>query len=66
MAGGPAGALLRAGMAGANGLALFLKSQRQWKSNPFEVEAVERFREMMKGKADGGALVFSLVNDGAE
>jgi hypothetical protein len=52
--GGPATALYRAGLAGANALALFLKSQRQWKSNPYEPEAVERFREQMKGKDEGG------------
>ncbi|WWD08750.1 hypothetical protein V865_006863 [Kwoniella europaea PYCC6329] len=54
IAGGPAGALLRAGVAGANGLALFMKSQRQWKSNPFEPEAIEKFRNLMKSKEDGG------------
>ncbi|WWC87604.1 uncharacterized protein L201_002494 [Kwoniella dendrophila CBS 6074] len=54
IAGGPATALLRAGMAGANGLAMFTKSQRQWKSNPFEHEAIERFRDLMKSKEEGG------------
>ncbi|WRT65362.1 uncharacterized protein IL334_002305 [Kwoniella shivajii] len=54
IAGGPAGALLRAGKAGANGLAMFTKSQRQWKSNPFEPEAIERFRNLMKSKEEGG------------
>nr|XP_031859317.1 uncharacterized protein CI109_005346 [Kwoniella shandongensis]KAA5526389.1 hypothetical protein CI109_005346 [Kwoniella shandongensis] len=53
-AGGPATALLRAGLAGANGLALFTKSQRQWKSNPYEAETIERFRDLMKSKEDGG------------
>jgi AP endonuclease-1 len=52
--GGVGGALLRAGMAGANALAMFTKSQRQWKSNPIEGEAIERFRGLMKGKEDGG------------
>ncbi|CAD6568544.1 MAG: hypothetical protein TREMPRED_004634 [Tremellales sp. Tagirdzhanova-0007] len=52
--GGIGGALLRAGMAGANGLAMFVKSQRQWKSNPFETESVDRFRALMKDKVDGG------------
>lgn len=52
--GGPAGALLRAGKAGANGLAMFVKSQRQWKSNPYEEDAVNNFRDMMKSKEDGG------------
>ncbi|WVW79866.1 hypothetical protein I302_101836 [Kwoniella bestiolae CBS 10118] len=54
IAGGPAGALLRAGVAGANGLALFTKSQRQWRSNPYEPEAIERFRSLMKSKEEGG------------
>ena len=52
--GGPAGALLRAGMAGANGLAMFVKSQRKWDSPPYEAEAVERFRDLLKGKDEGG------------
>ena len=52
--GGIGGALLRAGMAGANGLAMFVKSQRQWKSNPFEAESVDRFRALMKDHVDGG------------
>ncbi|WVF67057.1 hypothetical protein IAT40_001801 [Kwoniella sp. CBS 6097] len=52
--GGPATALLRAGMAGANGLAMFTKSQRQWKSNPYEDEAIQRFKDLMKSKEDGG------------
>jgi AP endonuclease-1 len=54
MAGGPAAALLRAGKAGANGLALFLKSQRTWKSSPYEPEAVERFNDLMKPVDQGG------------
>ncbi|WWC59885.1 uncharacterized protein I303_102447 [Kwoniella dejecticola CBS 10117] len=54
IAGGPAGALLRAGKAGANGLAMFTKSQRKWASNPYEPEAVERFRDLMKPKEEGG------------
>ncbi|WVN87216.1 uncharacterized protein L203_102393 [Cryptococcus depauperatus CBS 7841] len=54
VAGGPATALLRAGMAGANGLALFVKSQRQWKSKPFEDESVERFKGLLKPKEEGG------------
>lgn len=53
-AGGPATALLRAGLAGANGLALFVKSQRQWKSKPYEDETVQRFKELMKSKEEGG------------
>lgn len=55
IAGGPATALLKAGMLGANGLAMFVKSQRQWKSKDYEDEAVERFRTLMKPKEDGGA-----------
>jgi AP endonuclease-1 len=54
IAGGPATALLKAGMLGANGLAMFTKSQRQWKSKDFEPEAVERFRDLMKSKEEGG------------
>lgn len=54
IAGGPATALFRANKAGANGLALFVKSQRQWKSNPFEQETIDRFREAMKSKEEGG------------
>ncbi|OWZ26215.1 AP endonuclease 1 [Cryptococcus neoformans A2-102-5] len=53
-AGGPATALLRAGLAGANGLALFVKSQRQWKSKPYEDDTVQRFKELMKSKEEGG------------
>ncbi|KAK8861252.1 hypothetical protein IAR55_002071 [Kwoniella newhampshirensis] len=53
-AGGPATALLRAGLAGANGLALFTKSQRQWKSNPYEEETIQRFRDLLKSKEQGG------------
>ena len=54
IAGGPATALFRASKAGANGVAMFVKSQRQWKSNPYEPEAVERFREAMKPVEEGG------------
>ena len=54
IAGGPATALFRASKAGANGVAMFVKSQRQWKSNPYEPEAVERFREAMKPTEEGG------------
>ncbi|WVQ83456.1 hypothetical protein IAT38_005597 [Cryptococcus sp. DSM 104549] len=54
MAGGPATALLRAGLAGANGLALFMKSQRQWKSKPFEDDVIQKFKDLMKSKEDGG------------
>lgn len=53
-AGGPATALLRAGLAGANGLALFVKSQRQWKSKPYEEDTMQRFKELMKSKEEGG------------
>ena len=52
--GGPAGALLRAGMAGANGLAMFVKNQRSWKSNPYEDETIDRFRQLSKAKDLGG------------
>lgn len=54
IAGGPATALLKAGMLGANGLAMFVKSQRQWKAKDYEPESVERFRELMKSKEEGG------------
>lgn len=56
IAGGPAGALLRAGKAGANGLAMFVKNQRSWKSNPYEEEAIEMFRKYLKPTDDGGRL----------
>ncbi|ORY31935.1 xylose isomerase-like protein [Naematelia encephala] len=52
--GGPATALLRASKAGANGLAMFVKSQRQWKSNPYEAEAVQRFLDLSTSKDLGG------------
>lgn len=58
IAGGPATALLKAGMLGANGLAMFVKSQRQWKSKDYEPEAVERFRSLMKSKEEGGESCF--------
>jgi AP endonuclease-1 len=54
IAGGPATALYRSAKAGANGLAMFVKSQRQWKSNPYEQEAIDRFRTAMKSVEDGG------------
>ena len=54
IAGGPATALFRARKAGANGVAMFLKSQRQWKSNPYEQEAIDRFHAASKSKEDGG------------
>lgn len=57
IAGGPATALLKAGMLGANGLAMFVKSQRQWKAKDYEPESVERFRDLMKSKDEGGELV---------
>lgn len=63
IAGGPATALLKAGMLGANGLAMFVKSQRQWKSKDYEDEAVERFRTLMKSKAEGGASSSSIGSD---
>lgn len=56
IAGGPATALLKAGMLGANGLAMFVKSQRQWKAKDYEDEAVERFRSLLKPKEEGGEL----------
>lgn len=56
IAGGPATALLKAGMLGANGLAMFVKSQRQWKAKDYEEEAVERFRSLLKPKEEGGEL----------
>lgn len=53
-AGGPATALLKAGMLGANGLALFVKSQRKWESKAYESEQVDRFRSLLRPKAEGG------------
>lgn len=53
--GGIATSLLRAGLAGANGLAMFVKNQRSWVSKPYEDEAVARFSELMKELGDGGA-----------
>ncbi|KAL1412874.1 DNA-(apurinic or apyrimidinic site) lyase [Vanrija albida] len=54
IAGGVAGALLRANKAGANGVALFMKGARQWRAKPFEPEVIERFLENVKPKDDGG------------
>lgn len=54
IAGGPATALFRAGKAGANGVAMFVKSQRQWKSNPFEQDVIDKFHAAMKPKDQGG------------
>ncbi|TXT05647.1 uncharacterized protein COLE_06967 [Cutaneotrichosporon oleaginosum] len=54
MAGGPATALLRSAKLGANGLALFVKGHRTWKSKPMEEEAIEKFREIIKPEAEGG------------
>jgi AP endonuclease-1 len=59
IAGGPATALLKAGMLGANGLAMFVKSQRQWKAKDYEPEAAERFRDLMKSKEEGGGSYLS-------
>lgn len=64
IAGGPATALLRAGKAGANGLALFLKSQRQWKSNPYEDETIQRFKDYMKPIEQGGEYQKCLERKG--
>jgi AP endonuclease-1 len=63
IAGGPATALLKAGMLGANGLAMFVKSQRQWKAKDYEPEAVERFRDLMKSKDEGGELLVIAKSD---
>lgn len=54
MAGGPATALLKAGMLGANGLAMFVKSQRKWDSKAYEDVQIERFRGLLKSKEEGG------------
>jgi len=54
IAGGMATALFRAGKAGANGVAMFVKSQRQWKSNPFEQDVIDKFHAAMKPKEEGG------------
>jgi AP endonuclease-1 len=60
IAGGPATALLKAGMLGANGLAMFVKSQRQWKAKDYEQESVDRFRDLMKSKEEGGEMIRCL------
>lgn len=52
--GGPGTALLRAAKAGANGLAMFVKNQRSWKSNPYDDEAIKRFKDLMKPVEEGG------------
>jgi hypothetical protein len=54
MAGGPASALLRASKAGANGVALFVKGHRAWKSKDLEPDAIEMFHKMMKIQEEGG------------
>ena len=54
IAGGAAGALLRAGLSGFNGVALFVKNQKQWKSPPMEAESIERFKQLMAGTESGG------------
>jgi AP endonuclease-1 len=59
IAGGPATALLKAGMLGANGLAMFVKSQRQWKAKDYEQESVDRFRDFTKSKEEGGETIRS-------
>jgi AP endonuclease-1 len=66
IAAGPATALLKAGMLGANGLAMFVKSQRQWKSKDYEEESVERFRALMKPKDEGGECEHDSVSRQAE
>jgi endonuclease IV len=35
---------------------MFVKSQRQWKAKDYEPEAMERFRDLMKSKDEGGEL----------
>lgn len=54
MAGGPATALLRSRKLGANGVALFVKGHRAWKSKDLEEEQVEQFRAMMRSEDEGG------------
>lgn len=54
IAGGVAGSLLRAGLLGANGIAMFLKGHRTWKSKPFEEDAVEEWKALFKPKDEGG------------
>lgn len=54
IAGGVAGALLRAGKLGANGLAIFVKGHRTWKAKPLEPEAIDEWKALFKPTADGG------------
>lgn len=61
MAGGPATALLRGAKLGANGVALFVKGHRTWKSKPIEDDAIEKFREMMKPQSEGGRSMWRCV-----
>lgn len=66
MAGGPATALLRASKAGANGLALFVKSQRKWASKDYEPEVIEQWKELAKSKDDGGGCKWMGVLKNAD
>jgi AP endonuclease-1 len=54
IAGGPATALLRASQNGANGLALFVKGNKQWKSKNYDGPTAQRFLDLKKSKEDGG------------
>lgn len=54
IAGGVAGALLRAGKMGANGLAMFVKGHRTWKAKPMDAETVEDWKKLFKPESEGG------------
>lgn len=54
IAGGVAGALLRAGKMGANGVAMFVKGHRTWKAKPLEQEAIDEWKALFRPQSDGG------------
>lgn len=54
IAGGVAGALLRAGTLGANGVAMFVKGHRTWKAKPLEAAAIAEWNALFRPAADGG------------
>lgn len=50
MAGGPGTALMRAAQLGANGLALFVKGHRAWKSKDLEEDGIQRWEDIWGGE----------------
>ncbi|KAL7418975.1 DNA-(apurinic or apyrimidinic site) lyase [Cryptotrichosporon argae] len=54
IAGGPACALLRAGLVGAGAVAMFMKGHRTWKSKALDEDNVKRFRELLRPREEGG------------